>query len=160
MNERIFQHPGIVVIHLIKLWVGIIAMGVILCVGGAFLELNQYTSIGIILLFALGVIKTIISIFNYANTFVEVTPDALIIQKGWIPSTSDTIFWVNVKDINNSSSIAESFLSSGTITLLVTIRNVVDVVKIPFIPHPQKLTQFIRAKIGSIAQTTRQVTYT
>jgi uncharacterized membrane protein YdbT with pleckstrin-like domain len=99
-------------------------------------------------------------ILHYTNTYVEITKDALIYRRGWIPHTIDTIFWVHIKDLNSSASITESLLGTGTVKVIVAIRTSMALVEIKYLPKHEEFANFIRQRIGRFSEVTRQVTYT
>lgn len=97
---------------------------------------------------------------NYTHTMIIMEEGGLIVRKGWIPNTQDTIFWLHIKDVNSSAGALESIFGCGTIELKVTIRQDDQIIKLPFLPKYQEKFQFIREKISEQNKDARPMTYT
>jgi len=82
------------------------------------------------------------------------------LKERWIPTTTDTIFWIHIKDVNSSASVSESLLGCGTVSIVVALRNIMQVVKIPYLPKHEEFSAYIRDKIGQSVGNINQVTYT
>jgi hypothetical protein len=161
-GEKIYMHEGVVWMKILQSTIGILLGASLLY---EFINILSPSSTGIKTLIIVGSLLSCIAMALYAfkayeNSFFQITRDSIINRQGWIPSYTDTIFWINIKDINSSVSIPESFLSSGTIILVVGIRNEIREVKLRFVPQHEKICNIIRNKIGSISAATRQVSYT
>lgn len=159
----IYPHTGVAIIEIIKVWIIVAFMIAGLYYAGQSLlppNLKIFADVGCFLLVVGAALFALQRMLHYTNTYVEITKDAIIYRRGWIPHTIDTIFWVHIKDINSSASVTESLLKSGTIKIIVAIRNSMALVEINYLPDHEKFAQFIRNKIGKYSDATRQVTYT
>lgn len=165
-TATIYPHTGVVFFEIAKLWAFVIiataAFVAIPHVAPGLIpeDIRGLLLYGILALWAGAVLFAAYKFLHYANTFMQFTDDAIIYRKGWIPSSTDTIFWVNIKDINTSASISESVLGSGSVIIIVAIRTEIYPVNIGFIPENEKVAEYIRTKIGRLTEGTRQVTYT
>jgi membrane protein YdbS with pleckstrin-like domain len=159
----IYPHTGIAIIEIIKAWsVMAIMIAGLFYAGQTILppDLRFYANLGCFLLVLGAAAFAVQRILHYTNTYVEITKDALIYRRGWIPHSIDTIFWVHIKDINSSASVTESLLKTGSIKIIVAIRASMALVEIHYLPNHEKFAQFIRERIGKFSDATRQVTYT
>jgi membrane protein YdbS with pleckstrin-like domain len=162
-GATIYPHSGVAVIEILKVWTILAIM-----IGGLYWssksiippDLRFFANLGCFLLVLGGVLFAMHRLLHYTNTYVEITKDALIYRKGWIPHTSDTIFWVHIKDLNSSSSVTESLLGTGSVGILVAIRNSMVLVKMSYLPNHEGFADFVRERIGKLSDVTRQVTYT
>jgi hypothetical protein len=163
VGKTIYPHTGIALIQIAKVW-GILAImiGGILWAQHSYLppELYQFANLAAFLLVIGGAFFAVYTILHYTNTYVEITKDAIIYRRGWIPHSTDTIFWVHIKDINSSASVTESLLRTGSITILVAIRNNLVATSMNYLPNHEEFADYIRRKIGRFSDATRQVTYT
>jgi hypothetical protein len=163
IGKTIYPHTGVALIEIAKVW-AIIA----LMIGGIIWgqktalppDLHFFANLACFLLTVGAVLLAMHRILHYTNTYVEITKDALIYRRGWIPHSTDTIFWVHIKDINSSASVTESLLGTGSITILVAIRNNLLSTKMSYLPKHEEFANYIRGKIGRFSDATRQVTYT
>lgn len=158
----IYPHGGIALLQIAKVWtiLGLFIGGYLAANHMLPQEVDKMLRFGCMGLAAGGMLFAAHRFLHYSNTYVQFTDDAIIYRKGWIPHSSDTIFWINIKDINTGATISESMLSSGTIILVVAIRTAVGVVKINFLPQHELIAEYIRQKIGSFNDGVRQVSYT
>jgi membrane protein YdbS with pleckstrin-like domain len=159
----IYPHTGIAIIEIAKVWfvVGLMIAG--LYYAGAHVlppDLRFFANLGCFLLVVASALFALHRILHYTNTYVEITKDALIYRRGWVPHTIDTIFWVHIKDLNSSASVTESILKTGTVKVIVAIRTSMALVEINYLPKHEEFATFIRERIGKFSEITRQVTYT
>jgi hypothetical protein len=163
IGTTLYPHIGIALIEIAKVWaiLGVMIIGALFA-QHKFLDpqLDFFINLGCFLLVVGGALYAIYRILHYTNTYVEITKDALIYRKGWIPHSTDTIFWVHIKDINSSASVTESLLKTGSITILVAIRNSLVSTTISYLPKHDEFCIYIRERIGRFSDATRQVTYT
>ena len=161
----IYPHTGVAIFQILKVWLFIgafLAGYILLNLSGKNPfdpEIRPMIKTGLILLAGGGALFAIHQLLHYANTYLQFSDDAIIYRRGWIPSTTDTIFWINIKDINTSASIPESFLNSGTIMLVVAIRTDMDNVFVPYIPDHEGIADYIRQKLGNFNSRVTQVSY-
>lgn len=163
VGKTIYPHTGIALIQIAKVWAILaIMVGGILWAQRSYLppDLDQFANLAAFLLIIGGGLFAVYTILHYTNTYVEITKDAIIYRKGWIPHSTDTIFWVHIKDINSSASVTESLLRTGSITILVAIRNNLVATSMNYLPEHEIFAEYIRKKIGRFSDATRQVTYT
>jgi len=159
----VYPHVGIAILNIAKVWIGcIIGIFAILWAGSHIIppEIGWTTNLGAFLLLCGGVLFAIQQLMHYSNTYLRITSEAIIYKRGWIPSTTDNIFWVNIKDINSSTSITESLLGTGSIIIVVALRNEIYTAKIGYLPNHEAICTLIRDRIGKLSADTRQVTYT
>lgn len=159
----VYPHTGVAILSIVQIWVicGIM-IGAILWASHTVLPKSLvFPANGACFLLMLGAILFAIHrLLHYANTYLELAEDALVYKVGWVPSKTDTIFWVNIKDVNASTSVAESLLGTGSIILIIALRHEIGMIKIPFLPEHEKILALIRDKVGRYASEARQVTYT
>lgn len=159
----IYPHTGIAIIEITKVW---LVVGIM--IGGLYYagitvippEMKIFADLGCFLLVVACALFALHRILHYTNTYVEITKDALIYRRGWVPHTMDTIFWVHIKDLNSSASVTESLLKTGTVKVIVAIRTSMALVEIKYLPNHEEFANFIRERIGKFSEVTRQVTYT
>lgn len=157
-----YPHPAIAIISIAKLWIitGIILVGCYIGIPELPEELKTPAK-GFAILLAMGsILFAMHRLLHYSNTYITITKDALIYREGWIPSTTDNIFWVNIKDINTECSIAESLLKTGSIIVVVAIRTDIYKVRIRYLSDHETIAKNIREHIGTLNEGARQVTYT
>jgi membrane protein YdbS with pleckstrin-like domain len=163
VGKTIYPHTGIALIQIAKVWAILgLMVGGILWAQAKYLppEVYQFANLACFLLVVGGALFAVYTILHYTNTYVEITKDAIIYRRGWIPHSTDTIFWVHIKDINSSASVTESLLRTGSITILVAIRNNLVATRMSYLPNHEEFADYIRKKIGRFSDATRQVTYT
>lgn len=159
----VYPHTGIAILSIAQVWlVCALIIGAILWASDGIIpqELVVPSMWACFLILLGAILFAVHRLLHFANTYLEWDKDALIYKVGWIPSRTDTIFWVNIKDVNASTSVAESLLSTGSIILIVAIRHEITTIKIPFLPEHVKIHEIIREKIGKYTSDARQVTYT
>jgi membrane protein YdbS with pleckstrin-like domain len=158
----IYPHGGVALLKIAKVWTLTLMVSVGCLVAQHYLpaQSGNVLSYVAIALWVGAVIFAAHQFLHYANTYVTISEDAVVYRKGWIPNVTDTIFWVNIKDVNTSTSLGEGLLGSGTITLVVAIRNMTSIVTIPYIPDHEIVASGIRNKVAQLNEATRQVTYT
>lgn len=162
----VYPHTGVAIFQIVKLWImiGIVIGGYIALQNSGKnplpANIQPMIKTGMFLLAAGGVLFAAHQFLHYANTFIQFTDDAIIYRRGWIPSHTDTIFWVNIKDINTSASVIESTLSSGTIVFVVAIRNTMESVRVSYLPQHEEIASYIRERIGAFNSNISQVSYT
>lgn len=158
----LYPHGGVALLKIAKVWAMVIAATVVVVVAQHFLpqDVGQFLNYGAILLWVGAVMFAAHQFLHYSNTYLQISDEVIVFRKGWIPSVTDTIFWVNIKDINTSTSVGESMLGTGTIILLVAIRNIMGSVRIPYIPQHEAIASHIRERVGKLTAGTQQVTYT
>jgi hypothetical protein len=162
-GTTLYPHTGVAIIEIAKVWfvVGLMIAG--LYYAGKNLlppELRIFADLGCFLLVVASALFALQRILHYTNTYVEITKDALIYRRGWVPHTMDTIFWVHIKDLNSSASVTESLLGTGTVKIVIAIRTTMALVEIKYLPKHEEFANFIRERIGKFSEVTRQVTYT
>lgn len=158
----IYPHTGVALIQIAKVWSAVTILTILVVLGKNMVpgDLGNVFMYGLIALWGMAVMFAAHQFLHYSNTYLKITNDAVIFRKGWIPSYTDTIFWVNIKDINTATSVGESLLGTGTIVLVVAIRAAIGEVKIPYMPHHEDIASHIRNRIGALTAGTKQVTYT
>lgn len=159
----IYPHTGVAIIEIAKVWVVVGLMIAGLYYAGNNLippDLKVFADLGCFLLVVACALFALQRILHYTNTYVEITKDALIYRRGWIPHTIDTIFWVHIKDLNSSASVTESLLGTGTVKIIIAIRTSMALVEIKYLPNHEEFATYIRERIGKFSEVTRQVTYT
>jgi hypothetical protein len=97
---------------------------------------------------------------HYTHTYLQIDQDGLVYRKGWIPSYQNSIYWITIKDVDCGSTITESMLGCGHISILVTIRNTNERIVITYLPHHQQYFEAIRARLGLQSAQTRNVSFT
>lgn len=158
----IYPHGGVAVLKIMRVW-GIVAL---ITVGALVAQRYLPPHTGNLLNYAaiplwLGAVVFAAQQFlHYSNTYLVISDEAMVYRKGWIPNITDTIFWVNIKDVNTSRSLGEGLLGAGTIILIVAIRNLITTVTIPYIPEHEMIAGAIRSRVGRLNTATQQVTYT
>jgi membrane protein YdbS with pleckstrin-like domain len=162
-GKVIYPHTGIALLEIAKVWavLSLLIWGFYVA-GANFMppELMIWRNIGCFLMVCGGAFFAVHRLLHYTNTYVEIAKDALVYKKGWVPNTTDTIFWIHVKDVNSSASVTESLLGCGTVSIVVALRNVMQVVQIPYLPKHEEFAAYVREKIGAFAGNISQVTYT
>lgn len=116
----------------------------------------------IVALFAVGILSAFLVLqaaLAYTNTLNIIEEAGIMIKKGWIPNTQDSIFWVHIKDINATAGGMESLFGCGTIVLKVNIRNSEETIRMEFLPKYNEVFQLIRSKIADINKDARAITY-
>lgn len=99
------------------------------------------------------------SALNYTHTMTVLENGGIIVRKGWIPNSQNTIFWIHIKDVNASAGALESLFGCGTVFLKVTVRNSEESVQLGFLSNYQQHFEFIRAKIAEQNKEARPMTY-
>jgi len=100
------------------------------------------------------------SLMTYIHSNIRITEDGLVIRKGWIPHTSNTIFWPSIKDVDSAAGVLESLVGAGTIQIKVAVRQDDEEIKIPFIPDYETLFNYIRERVGSQYKDIKTITHT
>ena len=161
-QTTVYPHQAVAIMSIASVWVITITMLAGIYFGKTHLPPElQLPSTGLaIFLIIASILFAIHRLLHYSNTYLTIAPEALIYKKGWIPSSTDNIFWVNIKDINTESSVTESLLKTGSIVIIVAIRTAIYQVKISYLPQHEDIAAKIRAHIGVLNQDARQVTYT
>lgn len=99
------------------------------------------------------------SALNYTHTYTEISEKGIIVREGWIPNKENTIFWIDIKDIDANSNTRESMFGSGTITMLVTIRTQEEKIKLKFIQNYRVPLELIRSEISARKNDARTMSY-
>lgn len=161
-DERVYPHPAIAVLSIIKLWIVTGGLLAAIFFGRPHLPEPFWGPLSILagLLLLGSLLFAAHSLLHYSNTFLAIHESSLIYKKGWIPSTTDTIFWVNIKDINTKASISESLIGTGSIILTVAIRTEIYLVSIGYLPNHEQIASKIRDHLGNLNKNANQVTYT
>jgi membrane protein YdbS with pleckstrin-like domain len=159
---RVYPHQAVAFISIAKLWfISLIIIGGIIT-GIPHLPKDLILPAkGLAAFITLGsILFAFHQLLHYSHTHLTITKEALIYKKGWVPSTTDNIFWVNIKDINTECSVTESLLGTGSIVVVVAIRTAIYQVKVSYLPHHEKIAEAIREQIGALNENARQITYT
>jgi membrane protein YdbS with pleckstrin-like domain len=158
----IYPHQAIAYISIAKMWAitGAAIGGVVF--GRQHLAENLQTPATALIAFLIlaSLLFAAQRLLHYSHTYLSITKNALIYRKGWIPSNTDNVFWINIKDINTSSSVTESLLKTGSIVIIVAIRNTIYQIQVSYLPKHEDIASKIRAHVGVLNQDARQITYT
>jgi hypothetical protein len=158
----LYPHTGTALIEIAKVW-GMILVAVLIIfwvdktLPSQLAQATNWLSFGLVLG---GVLYAAHRLLHFANTFIQITDDAIICRSGWVPSHTDTVFWVNLKDVNLASSIGESMLKTGSLILLVVIRDQSYSIRVPYLPNHEAVASYIRKRIGKYNKDIKQITYT
>lgn len=159
----LYPHVGCVLKEIIQVWITVIALITVLLYFSPLIvphTIKPYTKWIIFLSTTVAILWTAYAFMRYTHTYAKITKEAIIYRKGWVPSQTDTIFWVNIKDVNTYSSVLESLMGSGTVILKVAIRTEIEEIRIEFLPEWRELEEYIRKRIGKLSLHVTQVTYT
>lgn len=156
----IHPHPAVAIITCLM---GFLILGVIGAAGyyglpyTEFGKYNRMVPAGCLILCGL---FTFWSFKNYSNTYLKIDEDGILYKKGWIPSSINASFWINIKDVDSGSKVSESLFGCGFIVLLIAARDQTERVTINWIPKHQQLFEDLREKVGKQSNQTRQVSFT
>jgi len=162
VSTTVYPHQAVAILSILKVWTLTGAAITALILGRVYIpeEVRPFTNGLALLLFLGSLFFAIHQLLHYSHTYLKICKEAIIYRKGWIPSSTDNIFWINIKDINTSASVTESLLGTGTIIIIVAIRNAVYQIQIGYLPHHEKIAGEIRDHLSTLNQEARQVTYT
>lgn len=157
-----YPHQAIAYIAILKVWAITGAMIAGLLLGHSHIppELHSFSNGAALALFLGSLLFALHRLLHYSHTYLAVTEEALIYRQGWIPSTTDNVFWINIKDINTSSSVTESLLGTGSILIIIAIRTSIYQIRVSYLPNHENIAAEIRKHVGALNQDARQVTYT
>jgi len=157
MERKIIYPHYILLVKKIATW--LLFFTAPLTLGILYLVPAQYQFKSLIGLGAISAFLVIQTALNYTSTLNIIEEAGIMIKKGWIPNTQDSIFWIHIKDINSTAGGMESLFGCGTIILKVNIRNGEETIRIEFIPKYNEIFNLIRSKIADINKDARAVTY-
>ena len=152
-NVKIYPHSAVAVFAIIKHW---LLTFIILFVLHFIPTLSPRIKIQDLLywsdliLLTLGFLYSAYALIHYTRTYIEITPTSINYNSGWIPNKRTVILWYMIKDIDTAVSIPEGLLGTGSITLIVVIRNQIGSFRINYIPNHLDLSNFIQSKITTM----------
>jgi hypothetical protein len=100
-----------------------------------------------LILLTIGFLYSAYALIHYTRTYIQITPTSLNYNSGWIPNKRTVLLWYMIKDIETAVSIPEGLLGTGSITLIVVIRNQTGAFRIKYIPNHLELSNYIQTKI-------------
>jgi hypothetical protein len=157
-----YPHQAVAYIAILKVWglTGAMIAGLLLGQSHIPTELHPFSNGAALALFLGSLLFALHRLLHYSHTYLSITDDALIYRQGWIPSNTDNVFWINIKDINTSASVTESLLNTGSIIIIIAIRTSIYQIRISYLPYHENIATEIRRYVGALNQDARQVTYT
>lgn len=157
-----YPHQAVAYLAIFKVWAITGTMIAALLFGQPHLpaKLHPFSSGAALALFLGSLLFALHRLLHYSHTYLAITDDALIYRQGWIPSNTDNIFWINIKDINTSASVTESLINTGSIIIIIAIRTSIYQIRINYLPNHEAIAAEIRRYVGALNQDARQVTYT